>query len=54
MEQLQLDRVEAYIHPENQSSLAIAIALGLSVVGEKLIHAPARARDELRLRLVLG
>ena len=49
---LRLESVEAYIHPENVGSQALARKLGMSAEGEMLVHSASRGRDELCLRYV--
>ncbi len=49
--ELRLKAVQAHVHPDNIASIAILRRLGLHVVGEDLIHASARQRDERCLRL---
>ena len=49
---LQLDVIEAYVHPENTASLRIVLGLGFKADGRKFVHASARDRDELCLRFV--
>ena len=44
--------IEAFIHPANSPSLALARSLGLEAVGERIIHASARDRDELCIHMV--
>ena len=50
-DRLRVERIEAYIHPDNKGSLSIASALGLAVSGSKLVYASARDREELCLHL---
>lgn len=49
--QMTIAAVEAFIHPDNSPSLALARSLGLKAVGEKMIHASARDRDELCIHM---
>ncbi|AWN54940.1 GNAT family N-acetyltransferase [Methylobacterium sp. 17Sr1-1] len=43
---LDVDRIEASAHPENAGSFAVMRACGMRFLGETVIHAPARNRDE--------
>lgn len=48
---LAVKTIEAYIHPHNEPSLALARSLGLHPVGEKMVYASVRDRYELCIRL---
>ncbi len=47
--QLDLDVMEAGVQPGNAASIAILTGCGLVCVGEKMLPAPARGRNELCL-----
>ena len=48
-QQLDLDVIEAAAQPENAASFAVLRRCGMASVGEKVIFAPSRSRDELCL-----
>lgn len=48
-QQLNLDVIEAVAQPENAASFAVLRGCGMAPVGEKMIFAPSRSRDELCL-----
>ena len=48
-QQLDLDVIEAAAQPENAASFAVLRGCGMAPVGERMIFAPSRSRDELCL-----
>lgn len=46
-EPLDLDVIEAAAQPANAASFAVMLACGMHPVGEGMVYAPARERDEL-------
>lgn len=48
---LNIIALQAFIHPDNLPSLALAQSLGLAAVGEKMVYASARDQDELCTRV---
>jgi len=48
---LGIKTTEAFIHPTNTPSLALARSLGLHITGERSLHAPARNTHETCLHL---
>ena len=47
---LDLDIIEAAAQARNERSLAVLRSLGMRTLGERMIFAPARGRDELELQ----
>lgn len=48
-QQLGVDVIEAAAQPENAASFAVLWGCGMALVGEEMIFAPSRSRDELCL-----
>ena len=46
-DRLTLDSIEATCQPENHGSARVLAACGLKRTGSRIMHAPARDRDEL-------